>query len=87
MDLTLSPTHGTASNRQIYPAILNLTPNPPADPGPGPAGRHCPAFALRTFNALGQAGRRGQDRHGGFAFRARGQPGRERAISPLRGEA
>ena len=26
MDLTLSPTDGTAANRQIYPAILNLTP-------------------------------------------------------------
>ena len=32
MDLTLSPTDGTAANRQIYPAILNLTPCLPADP-------------------------------------------------------
>jgi hypothetical protein len=28
IDLTLSPTDGTAANRQIYPAILNLTPGP-----------------------------------------------------------
>jgi len=32
MDLTLSPTDGTAANRRIYPAILNLTPCLPADP-------------------------------------------------------
>ncbi len=42
MDLTLSPTDGTAANRQICPAISNLTPGLPADPGLGPAGRQAP---------------------------------------------
>jgi antitoxin FitA len=52
MDLTLSPTDGTAANRQIYPAILNLTPGLPADPGRGPAGRQASRPHSRAFNAL-----------------------------------
>ena len=66
----LSPTDGTAANRQIHPAILNFTPCLPADhAGVRPGGKRRVACDPRTTMRCDRA-RKNLDRHTNYILAA-----------------